>query len=137
MGVIVPYSVEEQALDIISSDNYYLKLFVNDYTPTAAMLVGNFTEASPGSSGYAHKPVISGEWTLEANSPRDIILSQKVFGFSGELSGNATIYGWYLIKQDLSVVKAAKRLDSSYQPASGGGELRFTPRIQAGNGTPV
>lgn len=33
--------------------------------------------------------------------------------------------------------RAAKLLDTPYTQASGGGTLKFTPRIQAGNGTPA
>lgn len=77
-------------------------------------------------------------WTEEfANTPPDIIMAEQTFTFSGVLTTNTTVYGWYLIKRDLSVVYAAKRLDTAYTPASGGGTLKFTPRVQAGNGTPA
>jgi hypothetical protein len=77
-------------------------------------------------------------WTEEyANSPPDIILAEQTFTFSGVLTTNTTVYGWYLIKQDLSAVYAAKKLDTPFEPAAGGGTLVFTPRVQAGNGTPA
>ncbi len=77
-------------------------------------------------------------WTEEyANTPPDIILAEQTFTFTGELTTNTTVYGWMLVKQDLSAVIAAKLLDSPFTPATGGGTLKFTPRIQAGNGTPA
>lgn len=77
-------------------------------------------------------------WTEEyANTPPDIILAEQIFTFTGELTTNDTVYGWYLVKQDLSKVLAAKLLDTPFTPASGGGTLKFTPRVQAGNGTPA
>jgi hypothetical protein len=78
------------------------------------------------------------DWTEETgNDPRDIILPEQTFTFTGALTGNATVYGYYLITQDLNYVRAAKRLDTTYQPGSGGGTLKVTPRVQAGNGTPA
>ncbi|MFH2011673.1 MAG: ubiquitin-activating E1 FCCH domain-containing protein [Pseudomonadota bacterium] len=76
------------------------------------------------------------DWTLEENDPRDVITAEQTFEFSGALTDDATVYGWYLITKDLATIKGAKRLDATYQPAAGGGELRFTPRPQAGNGVP-
>jgi hypothetical protein len=77
-------------------------------------------------------------WTEEyANTPPDIILAEQTFTFTGVLTTNTTVYGWYLIKQDLSAVYAAKKLDTPFTPAVGGGTLKFTPRVQAGNGTPA
>lgn len=77
-------------------------------------------------------------WTEEyANTPPDVILAEQTFTFTGELTTNDTVYGWYLVKQDLSAVIAAKLLDTPFTPASGGGTLKFTPRVQAGNGTPA
>lgn len=137
--VKVSLAVLEVPLDWLcgTDGDYYLKLFCNNYTPTQAMVPGDFTEASGG--GYAHKSIdASGDFTKEyANTPPDIILAEQTFTFTGVLTTNLTVYGWYLIKQDLSAVRAAKLLDSTYTPASGGGTLKFTPRIQAGNGTPA
>lgn len=77
-------------------------------------------------------------WTEEyANTPPDIILAEQTFTFSGVLTTNATVYGWYLVKQAGGEIIASKLLDTPYTPASGGGTLKFTPRIQAGNGTPA
>ena len=77
-------------------------------------------------------------WTEEyGNTPPDIIMAEQTFTFSGVLTTNATVYGWYLVKQSDGVIIASKLLDTPYTPASGGGTLKFTPRIQAGNGTPA
>lgn len=135
--VVVSTAVLTNALEFFETEDYYLKLFANNYTPLAAMVPGDFTEAAGG--GYAHVAVDSSDDFTEeyANTPPDLILAEQTFIFTGVLTTNPTIYGWYLIKQDLSVVRAAKLLDTPFTPASGGGTLKFTPRIQAGNGTPA
>ena len=135
--VIVSLSFLTAALDeIYLYGSMYLKLFCNNYTPDQDMEPGDFTEASGG--GYAHKSVESADdFTQEYdNTPPDIIMAEQTFTFTGVLTTNQTVYGWFLISEDLSLIVAAKKLDSTYTPASGGGTLKFTPRIQAGNGTP-
>ena len=134
--VIVSTSFLTGALDLIKADDMYLKLFATNYTPAADMEPADFTEAAGG--GYALKSIdSSADFTEEyANEPPDIILAEQTFTFTGVLTTNPTVYGWFLITQDLYTVVAAKALDTPYTPATGGGTLKFTPRIQAGNGTP-
>ena len=135
--VIVSLAVIENALTFFEGEDYYLKLFCNnDYTLDQDMEPGDFTEATGG--GYAHKSIDSSEDFVEgfSNTPPDISLAEQTFTFTGALTTNTTVYGWYLITQDNNYVRVAKLLDTPYTPASGGGTLTFTPRIQAGNGTP-
>lgn len=137
-SVIVSLAILTNALDFYQGEDYYLKLFTdNDYTPDHDMGPSDFTEASGG--GYAHKSITGAtDWTEEyTNNPPDLVLAEQTYTFTGELSGSATVYGWYLIDQTLTYVRAAKLLDTPFTPASGGGSLIFTPRIQAGNGTPA
>ena len=137
-NVVVSTAVLTNSLDFFQAEDYYLKLFTDDdLTPSAAMVPGDFTEAAGGD--YAHVVVDSSEdWSEEyGNTPPDLILAEQTFTFTGVLTGPQAIYGWYLITQDSASVRAAKLLDSPYTPASGGGTLKFTPRIQAGNGTPA
>ena len=136
-SVVVSTAVQTNALDFFQAEDYYIKLFCNDYTPTDGMHPDDFTEAAGG--GYAHKTIdSSADWTEEYDhDPPDLILAEQTFTFTGALTTNTTVYGWYLITQDSSYVRAAKKLDTPYTPASGGGTLKFTPRVQAGNGTPA
>ncbi|OPY15252.1 MAG: hypothetical protein A4E66_00171 [Syntrophus sp. PtaB.Bin001] len=122
----------------LSGDDYYLKLFTNSaLTPDLDMEPADFTEAAGG--GYAHQVVDSSvDFTTEyANNPPDIIMDEVTFSFTGPLTGNATVYGYYFQTQNGNYVDSAKLLDTPFTPASGGGTLKFTPRIQAGNGTPA
>lgn len=140
--VKIPTAILTGALDLVKAVDCYLKLYSNDYTPVAGMTGASFTEVTGG--GYAQKSIAGDEtspsdWTEEyANTPPDIILAEQTFTFTGAIGGSGIVYGWYLVDQDdTSVVKAAKRLDTPYTPASGGGTLKFTPRVQAGGGTPA
>lgn len=134
MGIKTSYAVHQASLDALIG-SYLLKLYTNNYSPAAGMTPSSFTECSGG--GYAHATIATANWSTEySNAPRDIILPEQTFAFTGVTTG-ATIYGYYFISLDLATVKMAKALDTPYSPSSGGGTLKFTPRIQAGNGTPA
>jgi hypothetical protein len=115
-------------------NNLTLKLFTNDYTPVDTSVAGSFTEASGG--GYAAKTLTNGSWTVTtANDPSDAVYAQQTFTFTGALSGSATIYGYFVVDADGTLIWA-ERLAQSFTPASNGDELKVTPKFQMSKGTP-
>lgn len=221
--IVVATEKLTDSLDRVKLHDCLLKLFANNYTPTAAMVAGDFTEAVGGgyvdkrvkgdttaaaaqiaglsraaacvvtwnshgmrtgdkvtladitqedwtalnaehaitdidgnsfsiavnTSGYAGDYVPGTDagtyvettpvaWTEEpANTPPDIIMAEQTWAFTGVLTTNATVYGYYFVKQSDGAPVAAKKLDTPYTPATGGGALKCTPRVQGGNGTPA
>ena len=133
----IPYSIAETFLAIYQAAHLNLKLGTSDISPDGATVLGDYVEATGG--GYVLLDVLGGDWTLESNSPRDIILSfQASFGFTGPLVGPSTIYTLFLVDDSTgSVYWGGKRLDTPFVPAIAGDTLLLTPRIQAGNGTPT
>ena len=120
--------IAEHTITYIGANSFSIPVdtsaYAGDYVP--ATDPGTVVETTPNA------------WTEEyGNTPPDIILAEQTFTFSGVLTTNGTIYGWYLVKQSDGTIVASKKLDTPYTPASGGGTLKFTPRVQAGNGTPA
>lgn len=136
-SIIVSVDVEEQALNYIKSMEYWVCLYCNNLTPTATMSTGSFVEVTGG--GYSRASLATANWTLESNVPRDIIAPLQSFVFTGILSSSpATIYGWFLKEKASGVLcPVAKKLDSPFEPLENGDTLKFTPKVQAGNGTPA
>jgi hypothetical protein len=115
--------------------NLTLKLFVNDITPTNAMTAASFTAAAGG--GYADKTLTSGSWTVSA--PGGIVqgaYAKQTFTFSGALTTNTTIYGYYIVDAD-GVIVTAERLAASFAPANNLDSVDVTPIIQMSHGTPT
>lgn len=95
---------------------------------------GYAADYDPGTDAGTVVETTPSAWTEEyANTPPDILLAEQTFTFTGTLTTNGTVYGWYLVTQSDGTIMASKLLDTPYTPASGGGTLKFTPRIQAGN----
>lgn len=114
-------------------NNLTLKLFVNDVTPAQTGI--SYTEAAGG--GYAAKTLTNGSWTVTpANDPSDAIYAQQVFTFTGALTTNPTIYGYYVEDADGTILWA-ERLTASFTPANSGDHVDITPKFQMSSGTPA
>ena len=115
--------------------NLTMKLFVNDYTPVDTSVAGSFTEAAGG--GYAAKTLTNGSWTVTpANDPSDAVYAEQVWTFTGALTGNATIYGYFIVNADGTLIYA-ERLSAGFQPANNGDQLKITPVFQLSKGVPT
>lgn len=114
-------------------NNLTLRLFVNDVTPAQTGV--SYTEATGG--GYAAKTLTNGSWTITAgNDPSDAVYAEQTFTFTGALTTNTTIYGYYVEDADSAVIYA-ERLSSSFTPANNGDNLAITPKFQMSSGTPA
>ena len=118
-----------------AGNNLTLKLFVSNTTPTQTSTAGSFTEAAGG--GYVAKTLTMGSWTVTpANDPSDAVYAEQVFTFTGALTTNPTIYGYFVVDAD-GVLLWAERLTASFTPANNGDHLDITPKFQMSSGTPT
>src|SRR5581483_9133582 len=69
------------------------RLFVNNITPADTDIASTYTEASGG--GYAPKTLTGANWTTTQGAPSHADYAQQIWTFTGPLTGNATIYGYY------------------------------------------
>jgi hypothetical protein len=114
-------------------NNLTLRLFVNDVTPAQTGI--SYTEATGG--GYAAKTMANGSWTVNpASDPSEATYAQQVFTFTGTLTTNTTIYGYYVTDADNTVLWA-ERLTAPFTPANDGDHVDITPKFQMSSGTPA
>ena len=117
------------------SKNLTMKLFTNNYTPLSTSTAGNFTEATGG--GYASVALANGSWTVSLlNSIEQAAYAQQTFGFTGALTTNPTIYGYFVVDGS-SNLTWAELLPTPFTPANNGDQLLITPIFQLSHGTPV
>src|SRR3990167_1635806 len=80
-------------------NNLTLKLFTSNTTPADTDTAATYTEATGG--GYAAKTLTNGSWTITiGNDPSDAVYAQQTWTFTGQLSGGASIYGYYVVDAD-------------------------------------
>ena len=114
-----------------------MRLFATNVTPVQTSVLGSFTEAAGG--GYAAITLANGSWTVTpANDPSDAVYAEQTFTFTGALTTNPTVYGYYIEDNDGStgVLVWAELLPVPYTPATNGDTLKITPKFQASSGTP-
>jgi hypothetical protein len=118
-----------------AQQNLKLKLFATDVTPADTDTHATYTEASGG--GYAAKTLTNASWTVSsANDPSDAVYAEQTFTFTGALTTNGTIYGYYVTNNAGDCLVYAERFASSFTPANNGDQLKLTPKFQLSKGTP-
>ncbi len=111
-----------------------LKLFATNVTPADTNVAGDFTEATGG--GYSAKTLTNGSWTVSsANDPSDAVYAEQTFTFTGALTTNGTIYGYFVVDADGTLIWAEK-FATTFTPTNNGDQLKLTPKFQLSKGTP-
>ena len=114
--------------------NLTLKLFATNVTPSDTSTASSFTEAAGG--GYAAKALTNGSWT-ESNVAgiEQVAYAVQTWTFTGPLTTNPTIYGYYIVDADGVLVYAEAQ--AAFTPANNGDQITLTPTFQASKGTPT
>ena len=116
-------------------NNLTLKLFTSDTTPADTDTQATYTEATGG--GYASKALAMGSWTVSiVSNIAQAAYAEQTWTFTGALTGNPTIYGYYVVDGD-NVLLCAERLGASFTPTTNGDILRVTPVYKRSKGTPT
>ncbi len=112
--------------------NLTLKLFCTNTTPADTDINTTYTECAGG--GYAAKTLTQGSWTITtANDPSDAAYADQVFSFSGALTTNTTIYGYFILAGTTLI--GSEQLTTAFTPAAGY-TLTITPKFKLSKGTP-
>jgi hypothetical protein len=118
--------------------NLILKLFCNNVTPADTDTLATYTEASGG--GYAAITLTNGSWVVsEVSSIWQAAYAQQTFTFTGALTTNPTIYGYYIIDQTTPTANVvwSQLLVAPFTPANNGDTCKVTPLLQLSHGTPT
>lgn len=111
-----------------------LKLFTSNTTPADTDTAATYTEASGG--GYAAKTLTNGSWSFNSvNDPSKVSYAEQTFTFTGPLTGNATVYGYYVVNAD-GVLIFAERFGTPFTPANNGDNIKVTLNFELSKGTP-
>lgn len=115
--------------------NLTLKLFCNDITPADTDVASTYVEAVGG--GYVSKTLTNGSWTVTvANDPSDALYAEQIYTFTGPLTTNPTVYGYFVVDAD-GVLVWPEKFGTSFTPANNGDQIKITPKFQLSKGTPT
>ncbi len=121
-----------------SNKNLQLKLFCNNVTPADTDTTSTYTECSGGGYTTGGIALTNGSWTVSGVAGiEQAAYAQQTFTFTGPLSTNTTIYGYYVIDNASTPnVIFVQLLNSPMTPANNGDALKITPIFQLSHGTP-
>lgn len=125
------------SLLLSDANNYLLKLYINDIVPTDTDTSGSFVEVTDADAGYSDIELVGANFTVsQVNNISEARYAQQTFLFTGALTSNATIYGYYIVDSD-GVLIYAERAAVSFTPVSPGDAVLLTPIFQLSKGVPT
>jgi hypothetical protein len=124
------------ARTFVSGQDYTLRLHTNNYTTVDGSISSSYTEAAGG--GYAAKTLSGASWTHADDGAgiRQASYAAQTFTFTGPLTGNATIYGYYILDASNNVM-CGDLLPAPFTPASNGDNQQVTVIVKLSKGTPT
>jgi hypothetical protein len=133
-NLVVPDASEVYVLDAwtgkAAASAWTLRLFANNHTPVAGDAVAQYTEAAGG--GYAAILLTAASWTTTAGGTAPettTAYAAQTFTFTGPLTTNLTVYGYYLTRASDGALILAELLASPFTPANNGDSIVLTLSI--------
>lgn len=130
MTILVPSASEELLADFMIGaavpGNQKLKLFVNNYTPVDASVLGDMTEMS--TLGYADKTLTKTSWvsTIGASgNPATSAYAQQTFTFTAGTP--VTVYGYMVTDVTTGLLLWAEMFSTSKVIQNTGDQILITP----------
>jgi len=133
MTLLVPNNGENIALSYLtgktgSTENLVYRLFATNVTPAETDTAGSYTEATGG--GYASKTLTGASWTITNGNPTSAAYAQQTWTFTGALTTNTTVFGYYVTRVTSTDLVLAETF-TSFTPANNGDQILLTPQITA------
>jgi hypothetical protein len=130
MALVVCNNGESQALGYYvnksTPENLVYCLFATNVTPAETDTVGTYTEAAGG--GYASKTLTGASWVITPGAPSSAAYAAQTYTFTGALTTNATIYGYFVKRASTGDLMHAEAF-TSFTPANNGDNIVLTPTV--------
>lgn len=133
MALLVPNIGEATVLSYLvnksgNTENLVFRLFTNNITPAETDTAATYTEASGG--GYSSVTATGASWTITQGAPTAATYPQMTYTFTGPLTTNTTIYGYYVTRASTGDLVLAETF-TSFTPTNSGDNIKLTPQITA------
>lgn len=131
MTILVPNSGENITLSYLvgrttTVRDLVYRLFATNITPAETDTAGTYTEAAGG--GYASKTLTGASWTVTNGAPTSATYAQQTWTFTGALTTNGTVYGYYVTRATDGDLVLAETF-TSFTPTNNGDQILLTPAI--------
>ena len=132
MPLVVPNVGEVIALNLFfnkaTPENQVLRLFATNITPAEIDTAVTYTEATGG--GYANKSLTGASWTVTGGAPSNAAAGVQTFTFTGPLTTNTTVFGYYVTQVTSGILMFAEAF-ASFTPTNNGDNIALTLNFTA------
>jgi hypothetical protein len=133
MTIMVPNTGEVIALSLLVNkvtvtEDLKYKLFATNVTPAETDTAASYTAAVGG--GYADITMVGANWTVTGGAPSSAAYAQQTWTFTGALTTNGTIFGYYAVRATTGDLVLAETF-TSFTPTASGDNIKLTPTITA------
>lgn len=111
---------------VATPENLVYHFFTNNITPSDTDTAATYTEATGG--GYAAITMTGASWTVTSANPAVASYAQQTWTFTGALTTNPTIYGYYVTRATSLDLLFAETF-TAFTPANNGDNIKVTPQI--------
>jgi hypothetical protein len=130
MAIVVPNGGEDIFLSyavnkVTTTRDLVYRLFATNVTPAETDTAGSYTEAAGG--GYANKTLTGANWTVSSGTAS---YAEQTYTFTGALTTNGTVYGYYVTRATDADILLAEAF-TSFTPTNNGDNIKLTPQITA------
>lgn len=132
MTLVIPNRGEGVFLGLITSVDYYVRLFTNDVedglsaSQIEALTEADFTEAT--FTGYAAQSLTGGSWTVSTGAPSEATYAAQSFISSVEQSPE-TLHGYYVTQASTGYLAWYEYFDDAVDMSGADEHVIVTPRI--------
>lgn len=133
MAMVVVRNGQSVALNylvnkVTTTRDLIYRLYATDVTPSETDTAGSYTEAAGG--GYSAKTLTGASWTVTPGTPTVASYAQQSWDFTGTLTTNPNIYGYYVTRATDGDLILAQSF-SPLMAVDDGDSILLTPRIEA------
>lgn len=132
MALNVPNSAELIALKALlghtaQAEDLVVGFFTSNITPADTDTAATYTAIEAAGGGYARKTLLAANWNVAANP---VSYAPQTWTFTGPLTGNAVIYGYFVLRATTLDLMWSENFGSPFQPLSASDAL--TVNLQLG-----
>ena len=133
MALNVPDTAELLALKAFvghtaQTEDQVVGLFVSNITPADTDTAATYTAIEAAGAGYARKTLTKANWSVAANP---ISYAAQTWTFTGPLTGNATIYGYFVLRATSLDIMWSENFGAGFQPLANNDALTLNLQLGA------
>lgn len=133
MALNVPNTAELIALKAFvghtaQTENQVAGLFTSNITPADTDTAATYTAVEAAGGGYVRKSLLAASWSVAANP---ITYAAQTWTFSGPLTGNATVYGYFVLRATTLDIMWSENFGSGFQPLAANDALTLNLQLGA------